>query len=1330
MSLTRVSLLLVVATVFASLVSAAPGCTCAPTHTVVTPGKTTIAFDGLPPTIDCATTLDADPIAEGFQIQVGLVFASDEECGFTTVLVTNSSGDFLPGEGTFDASGHARVTITVAANAETPGAENTLTATARDPAGEAIATTGSLLVICQLPTPPPACRFTAPLDGAPFVTSPASVSVQCTGGDPDSALQQTLLLAGAVIVTATPTADPDAPSESVQLDLVGGTATGELDLPELGANGAATLTLVLADPAGVFDGPVGDSIDVTLEVALAVITILFLEAGADDLLNIADNEGRESTALVTADVIIGLTSSATGVVFTGTTEAPPPNDTCTGTAEGSLVVLVGCQFPQGSSDIVVSALGLSSVGATKTMAVDTLAPGDASLTSLVQGATLTVADDDDVNTPGLQTAIVVASDDDGALITVRVDGEVAGSGTVSGGGVTIAVTIGEGAHTVTIDIADDAGNIRAAIATANVTVDSAAPTLLLVAASPLDGDEDLDAVALGIQVDVTVTPTGLSAGRIIAVISDLDDVISGVGCLSGGDGIASVCRVSYISDGVHVVGASAVDEAGNVATSAALSVTANTGLVGVSIDSPPLRDGVRSIGIAEDTDPGADAQVIVAGETRALASVQLFIDDVVRGAPVQSDATGAFAIAVTLSNGDTGTFEVRVDGNAGSSGIDPFHVDLGRPTTTFVSPAGPSVTFLPADDTSPAAGLQLNVTVAVTECQNGVVQVFDGSTLIGSEDVAASGTGSIVIAIADLTEGAAETWTATCADADGNTPLAPDTLTVTVDITAPNAPAITLTVTSVRRGQLTVSFTEPGDNGAGGGNVTSLALIASRQAITAVNFDTLAVSPVTAGGGGLINSSVVGAGSARSMNVSGLAFDNAWNFALRTRDDVGNEALGVQALLLADFDTSRSTFTHPESDINSGSSVNDAFAGSASGSGDINGDLVNDIVALASNQGDLCISDATDTFCEGAVHIIGGGGDLGAGAEKRIVTPPAGASNFGTSAAILDLDNDGNSDLVVHGFADDLSEGRIYVYYGIDGPTFVNAAPEAVLSVPVFTSDTVQAVGDVSNDGFEDFVLVGSFATDVEAVLVRGSATPLTSGEAAEAPTATTIQLTTAGGGATVFLPAATGLRGSVNGDAFGDFVLVTDGIVGTAPVNQLWPVLGRAVWPATLDLGGDVATPIACAGAACGQSSLTAGDFDGDGDQDLVVPSVGRLDVFFDVGATLSLTSSLSINAPGLFLPNFGGGQIGIIGDINGDGFDDIAAPRRPAGATVFSVYFGQSGTANRTQSDIDYTVPASATDSPSTPVCGNFDNDDDGFDELCFVTQPGDDGSIVMQR
>ncbi|TKD59159.1 calcium-binding protein, partial [Cobetia marina] len=107
------------------------------------------------------------------------------------------------------------------------------------------------------------------------------------------------------------------------------------------------------------------------------------------------------------------------------------------------------------------------------------------------------------------------------------------------------------------------------------------------------------------------------------------------------------------------------------------------------------------------------------------------------------------------------------------------------------------------DDTTP--------TVTGTAEANSTVTLFDGTTVLGTTTADATGNWSITPAVA-LAEGD-YTFTATATDAAGNdSPLSDASITITIDVTAPDAPVLNATngedVTGTAEANSTVTITD------------------------------------------------------------------------------------------------------------------------------------------------------------------------------------------------------------------------------------------------------------------------------------------------------------------------------------------------------------------------------------------------------------------------------------------------------------------------------------------------------------------------------------------
>ena len=192
----------------------------------------------------------------------------------------------------------------------------------------------------------------------------------------------------------------------------------------------------------------------------------------------------------------------------------------------------------------------------------------------------------------------------------------------------------------------------------------------------------------------------------------------------------------------------------------------------------------------------------------------------------------------------------------------------------------------------------------------------------------------------------------------------------------------------------------------------------------------------------------------------------------------------------------------------------------------------------------------------------------------------------------------------------------------------------------------VAAAGDVNGDGYDD-VIVGAAGVD-RAYVFHGSYAGLS----------TTAATTLRGSGTVRFGDAVAGI-GDVNGDGYDD-VMVGDPSYSSSG-GRIDAYYGSASGVSSTSA---FAVSSTSAGAALGQSIDAAGDMNGDGYDDVIVGSPGysatyvnggRIIVFYGASAGLSTSSVTSLtgtqNLAGL------GTAVAGLGDVNGDGYDDVAA-------------------------------------------------------------------------
>jgi hypothetical protein len=269
----------------------------------------------------------------------------------------------------------------------------------------------------------------------------------------------------------------------------------------------------------------------------------------------------------------------------------------------------------------------------------------------------------------------------------------------------------------------------------------------------------------------------------------------------------------------------------------------------------------------------------------------------------------------------------------------------------------------------------------------------------------------------------------------------------------------------------------------------------------------------------------------------------------------------------------------------------------------------------------------------------------------RIESPD---TNFGIALATVDVDADGYDDLVVGSAG---GNGNIRVFSG--GPAGIAVAPSTTVDNPSgvwsWFGHAIADAGDVNGDGYPDVIVGDALAGNpINPVLSNSGAAYVFLGSAAGL--ATTPSGSVFGAKTQALLGSAVAGLGDVDGDGYGDVAIGASG-QGKGLVSVY---SGSSTGALTLlaRLQGDAQ------GSGFG-GAITAADLNGDGALDLVVgaPSFGGGQGQVTVLDGPAFTTRTAFVGPKAHSGI--GSVLGSPGDLDGDGYADVAVGAGESGGT-----------------------------------------------------------------
>ncbi|WP_051337996.1 Ig-like domain-containing protein, partial [Pantoea sp. AS-PWVM4] len=706
--------------------------------------------------VTAGTTNDTTPILSG-----------TAEPGST---VTVSDGTNVLGTATVDGNGNWSFT--------TPAldeGDHSLTATVTDPAGNTSDASDPLAITIDTTAPDP-------VDGVQLSNDSSGTSVPVAAGGATN--DTTPVLSG--------TAEPGSTVTVSDGDTVLGTTTVDGDgnwsftTPVL-AEGDHSLTATVTDPAGntsTASDPLAFSVDTQPPVAASGLQ-LSNDSGGTSVPIAAGSSTSDTTPVLSGTAEPGSTvtvSDGTNVLGTATVDGDGNwSFTTPALDEGDHSLTAIVTDPAGNASPASDPIAVT---------IDTTAPAAADnlqLSSDTSGTLVPITTGATNDT----TPILSGTAEPGSTVTVSDGANVLGTATVDGDGnwSFTSPALDEGDHSLTTTVTDAAGNTGDASDPILVTVDTTAPDPVTNLTAENDNGDTLN----GLTGDSTPTLSGTAEAGSIITIYDNMAVIGSVQA----DATTGSWNFTpqTLTDGDHNLMVTETDLAGNV--------SAPSNMVALTVDTtaPDAADFVLNNnngstdvpitngGLTNDNSPE------LSGTAEANSLITIYDGTDVIGS-VTTDGSGNWSFITTPLLDGSHALSITVTDAAGnigpSSSVVNFDIDTAAPdaVTDLVVNNNEGSTLVPITE----GNLTNDATPELTGTAEAgsIVNVYDGTTLLGSTSVGADGTWSYITP--ELDQGA-HSLSVTVSDAAGNTSANSDTIDFTVDSEAPD-PADNLQLTN------------------------------------------------------------------------------------------------------------------------------------------------------------------------------------------------------------------------------------------------------------------------------------------------------------------------------------------------------------------------------------------------------------------------------------------------------------------------------------------------------------------------------------------------------
>ncbi|MGC6094786.1 BapA/Bap/LapF family large adhesin [Citrobacter portucalensis] len=440
--------------------------------------------------------------------------------------------------------------------------------------------------------------------------------------------------------------------------------------------------------------------------------------------------------------------------------------------------------------------------------VDTLVPNAPSIVTVTDNVgtiqPLTSGQLTNDNTPTL--AGVTEAD---SVVTIRDNGTVIGTTTSDENGnwsFTPAPALGEGSHSLTASVTDNAGNISPTTPPFVVVVDTLAPAAPSIT-SVIDDQPGNTALTNG-QLTNDAQPTLNGKGEIGAIITIRDNGAEIGTTQVDESGNWSFTPDAPLGQGQHIFTVVATDQAGNTGgVSSSFTIELDSIAPSIPVISSVQDNTAPTTGPISNGQISNESRPALSGTGEVGATITVLSD----GQPIGTTIVGAggswsFTPSAALGNGQH-TLTVTATDSAGNTSLPSGGFTY---TVDTMAPTAPVITQV-ADDVGPLIGNLNNgqatndplPTLSGTAEANSTVRIYDNGSFIGF--TTADGTGAWTFTPGTQLGNGNHALTVTATDAAGNVSPTSAGFNIVVDTVAPLAPTIIQAFDDVQPGTGTLS---------------------------------------------------------------------------------------------------------------------------------------------------------------------------------------------------------------------------------------------------------------------------------------------------------------------------------------------------------------------------------------------------------------------------------------------------------------------------------------------------------------------------------------------